>query len=333
MKCLGTFIVLAILNLIGVLAGPPQNIYINSGDFEYYIPGGTDFVIANKPLKNTAKKLTVRPYVIYNNKRYYTKYFSAYFRDSDVERIVFPSSIKKEIFLGSGFETAKKLKAIQIDTPYARIGTDYADKVDINVAIEGKGVEGMMFEYAREMLKQKNISLTKYNANNYYQMRCNLLKVAKYMNDNFNYKYSCRYNENCDSGTHTLLYKKGGEYGFARAFRILAIAAGYDRNAVQVGGDNMMFAFNYLEFNKKWYLIEVHGHEYKNGESCNNIFNGSDLVTSHNGYYGKGVSLTDDVLTIYHDMFGYEGEVSEPKQENFKQWLKKNNKGTLVKHY
>eukprot|EP00833_Pecoramyces_ruminatium_P015174 jgi/Orpsp1_1/1189206/evm.model.d7180000070281.1 len=90
MKFLGSFIILAVLNLVTVLAGPPPTIYVKEGDFEYHIPGGTNFAIADTPLNMNAKTVTVKPYITYNGQRYYTKYFSGYFKNSSAERIIFP---------------------------------------------------------------------------------------------------------------------------------------------------------------------------------------------------------------------------------------------------
>eukprot|EP00833_Pecoramyces_ruminatium_P003138 jgi/Orpsp1_1/1177170/evm.model.c7180000060449.1 len=337
MKFLGSFIIFAILNLISVFAapyGPPPAFYISDGDFKYYIPRGASVAIVKELINKQAKTVTVKPYVYNGQSKYEVQFYSADLAGSSVEKFIIPGSLTQEFHLSGSIGNAKNLKEIQIDAPNV-IPANSFEKIDKNVSIYGKGVENMIVQYAKEMFKEKGITFPKYNASNINERQCTLFKIAKFMFDNFEYQYSCRYPENCDSGTHTILYKKGGEYGFARAFRILAIAAGYDRNAVLVGGDDMMFAFNYVEFNKKWYLIEVHANEYyyKNSNKCSSILSGSDAVSAHNGYYGKGVSLTDDVLTIYHELFFYEGEVRGPKQENFKQWLKKYNKGTLVQHY
>jgi len=331
MKCLGTFIILAVLNLVAVLAGPPPTIYIKSGDFEYSIPGGTDFVIASTPVNKKAKTLTVKPYVTYNNKRYNTKYFSGYFKDSAVEKIIFPNTFTNEIFM-SGFETAKKLKVIQIDTPKARIHKSYADSVDRNVLIQGKGVEGMMLQFAKEIIEEIGIDNIDYDPRDTYRSQCFLYTLAKFINLNFKY-IPIQYGENVETGIHTLLYRSGNSLGFARALRILATAGGYDKNAIRVGGDDMMFGWTYVEFQRKWYILDVYHNNFNPRDLCNtNVFdaNSNAHVAANNGYYGKGVSLNNDVCTIFHGMFGYEGEVGNPTKENFKKWLKANNLGTLL---
>lgn len=331
MKCLGTFIVLAILNLVAVLAGPPPTVYVKDGDFQYSIPNGVDFAVSFNPLNKKAKVLTVKPYITYNGRRYYTRYFNGQLEGSAVERIIFPSSIKNEITM-TGFETAKNLKVIQVDTPYARIYNSYGEYVDRNVLIEGKGVEGMMLQFAKEYLQENYIEFPQYDPRDIYRRKCSLYTIGKLIKLNFEYTGG-KYDNNCDSGIHTLIYKSGSSLGFARAFRILATAAGYDKSVIRVGGDDMMFGWNYVEFNRKWYILDIYKAYFDPRDLCNdNVFetDSNAHVAANNSFYGKGVRLNNDVCVIYHGMFGYEGEVSDPKQENFKSWLKKHNLGTLV---
>jgi len=330
MKCLGTFIILAVLNLVAVLAGPPPTIYIKSGDFEYSIPGGTDFVIASTPVNKNAKTLTVKPYVTYNNKRYNTKYFSGFFKDSAVEKIIFPNTFTNEIFM-SGFETAKKLKVIQIDTPKARIHKSYADSVSRNVLIQGKGVEGMMLQFAKEMLEEDSFSIPNYETSETFLRKCSLYKVDKYVHKHF--KYIAQTGNNYENGFHTLLYKSGNSLGLARVSRIIATAAGYNKDAIRVGGDDQFFGWNFVEFERKWYIMDYPFTTYSSmdRDQCHPYFKeSSELIPKLNSYYGKGVRMSADSFVIHHGMFGFNGEVSNPKKENFKSWLKAHNLGTLM---
>jgi hypothetical protein len=332
MKCIGSFIILAVLNLVSVLAGPPPTVWVTSGDLEYYMPGGTNFFIASTPVNKNAKTITVKPTITYNGKKYNTRYFSGIFGNSAAERIIFPNSFSSVIDI-AGFETAKKLKVIQVDTPNARLSQTYSQYVDRNVSIEGTGVEGMMFSYAKDLLSTLNFrGIPKYNANNIDQRKCSLYNVDKFVHNNFNY-IPVQYGNNYDNGVHTLLYREGNSLGLARATRILAIAAGYNRNAIRTGGDGMNFGFNYVEFNKKWYILDYPFTSYNSmdRDQCHPSFKtSSELIPSLNSFYGKGVRLTNDVFVIHHGVFGFNGEVSEPKSENFKSFLKRKNLGTLM---
>eukprot|EP00833_Pecoramyces_ruminatium_P014647 jgi/Orpsp1_1/1188679/evm.model.d7180000066463.1 len=332
MKFLGSFIILAVLNLVAVLAGPPPTIYVKEGDFNYYIPGGTNFAIADTPLNLNAKTVTVKPYVTYNGRRYYTKYFSGYFKNSVAERIIFPSSFSEEIFM-SGFETAKKLKVIQVDTPKARIHKSYADKVSRSVLIEGKGVEGMMLAFAKDMLDEYGYQygLEKYDASKIFERKCFLYHVDKFVHKNF--KYVAQNGNNYENGVHSLIYMKGNSLGLARVTRVIATAAGYDKNVIRVGGDDQMFGWNFVEFEREWYIMDYPFTTYAplDRDQCHPSFKtSSELIQKLNSYYGKGVKMNADSFVVHHGMFGYNGEVGYPKKENFKNWLKIHNLGTLM---
>jgi len=332
MKFFGSFIILTIFNLVAVLAGPPPSVSFNSGDIEYTIPGGTDFVVANCPVNKKAKVVTIKPFVNYKGRTYPTKYFNGLFEGSAVERIIFPSGFKNEIYM-SGFETAKNLKVIQVDTPMARIYQSYGEYVNRSVLIEGKGVEEMMLQYAKEFLEENNFrGLPKYNPVNTFERQCSLYRVDKFVHNHLKY-VPIQYGNNYESGIHTLLYKEGNSLGLARVTRILATAAGYDKNVIRVGGDDKFFGFNFVEFERKWYILDYPFTTYStmDRDQCHPSFKtSSELIEKLNSFYGKGVRINNNEFVIYHGMFGYNGEVNHQVKENFKNWIKRYNLGTLM---
>jgi len=331
MKCIGTFVILAILNLVSVIAGPPQTVWVTSGDLEYYMPGGTNFFIASTPVNNNAKTITVKPTITYKGKKYNTRYFSGNFQNSACERIIFPSSITSEIDI-AGFETAKNLKVIQVDARKARLPQNYSQYVSRDVLIEGAGVENMMITYAKELLANGNFrGIPKYDANNIDQRKCSLYNIDKFAHNNF--KYVPIQYDNYENGVHTLLFKEGNSLGLARATRVLAIAAGYNRNAIRTGGDDMFFGFNYVELENKWYIMDFPFTTYDSmdRDQCHPSFKtSSELIPSLNSFYGKGTNISSDSFVIHHGVLGFNGEVGNPKKENFKSFLKRKNLGTLM---
>eukprot|EP00833_Pecoramyces_ruminatium_P017022 jgi/Orpsp1_1/1191054/evm.model.d7180000083200.1 len=198
---------------------------------------GVDIAVTNTLLNKQITELKINSYVTYNGKQY------------------------------KAIESAKNLKTVQIDAPDVSLEEGAFVNVSRKVQFKGKGIENMMLDYAKKMLQTYDISIPKYDASNIYERKCSLYTIAKFVDKKFTYS-SSKYDDNIESGIHTLLYMRGNSLGFARAVRILATAAGYDKNVIRVGGDDMNFGWNFVEFERKWYILDIAHTTYNDRDLC-----------------------------------------------------------------
>ncbi|ORX63990.1 hypothetical protein BCR32DRAFT_330730 [Anaeromyces robustus] len=333
MKCLGSFILLALLNLLTVFAGPPPSVYVKDASFEYYIMlDSSNVAYITNVLNKNVKTITVNPYVYYNGQRYTVSAFASGVADSAVEKIIVPSYLNHYFSIwNSVFSEGKKLKTLQIDATNVEIFEDSAKDASSELQIQGKGVDNMIMKYAKKYLESHNISIDeniRYASD--YEKKCALYKIAKLVNKNFTYTLNMA---NPNNGAVALLLGKGSSLGLARVVRILALASGYEQIDIRVGGDNIYQGWNYAKFGTSWYILDSVHSEFKDRDTCStSVFQCSEQFIKGvlNPYYGRLYQGSVDNFIIFHDLYGYPNEVYDATPDNFLIWLQRNRQGALT---
>jgi len=321
MKFLGSFILLAILNIVSVFAGPQPPIYTSDGVFEYYINSDIAHIIRVHNLY--AKELVVTPYAYYNGKRYNVHDISSGLTGSRVEKITIHESIQHEFSLGGSiFNEAKYLKTIQVDAPNVYFYDPKYNGIKRNVVLQGKGVEKMALRFAKNFLKEEyNINTRSYSySTSDYQRMQHLYELGRDIKPDFSYNTNV---SNADSGIHTLIYKSGSTLGIARAFRILALAMGFGVNDVCVAGDNRYFSWNIINLHHTWVHYDIVHTKFRTGQGDVSVFYNDDDFISRvlTPAYGSSNGINKNNFVVYLANYGYPGEVSGSTTKNYLQWL------------
>ncbi|KAL6625194.1 hypothetical protein LY90DRAFT_510228 [Neocallimastix californiae] len=336
MKCLGTFFVFVLLNLVTVFAGPPPHEYFQDNDYEYFTQeDGSNQCYITNVINKKATTLYINPYVYHNGKQLDIMALAGGLADCAVTKIVIPHYIYHYFSIwGNVLSDAKNLKELQINS-LNEVGffDDTFKGVNGNLQIHGQGVDNAMKRYAKQFLQDNYPDLIKnWSREATYQKQCGLYQIAKIVNKQYAYTTSTA---SADNGASALVLKQGSTLGLARVVRTLAIAAGFSENDILVGGDDVYHGFNYVKFSGKWYILDSVKTYFSDRDMCTpSVFQTSDafIKGTLNPFYGRLYQGSSDNFVIYHGKYGCPNENPSPNpvKENFKKWLSKNNKGTLA---
>jgi len=322
MKFFGYFCIVALTNILSVLAGPQPPKYIDDGTFEYFLSSYTASII--RVMDNDSKELVITPYAYYEGERYNVTSISKGLDTSKVENIIIHNSFKHRFYLGDAIAQAKNLRSIEINAPDVVIYDDTFEDVSRSVILKGEGIVNMALKYATDILVKYKNNPTIYDSSvSVYQRQQNLYELARTLKNKGNLSYSSNV-ANASSGIHTLIYKEGNMLGVARAFRIFALAKGFNKADIKVVGDNKYYNWNIIKLNNSWFNFDVIHTTFKSGLGDVSVF------YTDNEYNNKilkpfyGYSISADKWIIYNAEYGYSSEISGPETENLAAWIEKN---------
>lgn len=333
MKFLGSFIVLALLNLLTVFAAPPpERGYIRVDGFEYFIyPDGRAYIISVVDEKSTT--LTIKPKITSEGKTYKVLgLYSGLYSDA-VRKIILPQNTQRDFTISPGvLSGAKNLRELQIDARYPVNIDEYTfEGVSPDLQIYGNGVDTTVTAYAEKFMKENYPDLIRDRSNlDDYFKKCDLYQVAKIVRKYFTYDINSASKSN---GASAIFLKRGDGVGLARVVSVLAAAANFDIRDVQVAGDDNQFGFNLVRFSNKWYVLDPARFSYNERDMCTDtIFKKSNdyIKQTINPFYGKGYRGSSDSFVVHHGKYGYPGELVQPVKENFKKFISRMNWGVLA---
>eukprot|EP00833_Pecoramyces_ruminatium_P015550 jgi/Orpsp1_1/1189582/evm.model.d7180000073038.1 len=327
MKFLGSFIILAILNLVSVLAGPPRSETIKDDQFKYHIQyDGNHIAYITDVIDKNADTLTIPNYVVHKGETYYVHALAGGLTNSYVTKLEIPFYVYHYFSIwGNVLKEAKYLKELKIDCFYdVEFFEDTFNGVNPNIQIYGQGVDKAMMSYAKKILQNNYPDLIRdYSNVSDYDKKCALYQIAKIVNKTFGYNTNIAYPHN---GAVALAVKQGSTRGLARVVRIFAIAAGYNQDEILVGGDGSYLDFNYVKFNGRFYVLDAVKTKYNDRDLCST----SVIQTSSRfnekvlkPFYGSKVSTSKWVL--YNQKYGFPNDYADPEVENFVKWCSKHN--------
>jgi len=336
MKFLGSFIVLALLNLVSVFAGPPPHEYIKDSDFEYFIQyDGSNQAYITNVLNKRATTLYINPYVYYNNVKYDVVALTGGLTDSAVTKLVIPHYIYNDFSVwGNVLGAAKKLKEIQINSlNNVYFYEDSFAGVNENVQIHGQGVDNTIKLNAKRFLRDNYPELIRdYSRTSGAEKRCAFYQIARIVNKNWTY-YKEAHGGRGSNGVSTFFLRRGSMHGLARVNRYLAVAAGLSEFSIQVGGDGINYGFNYVAVSGGWKILDPASGDFSSATCTDNAFiTIKNYAASTNGYYGRLYKSDPDSYVIFNGKYACPNENISPlpESENFKQWVAKNGRGTPI---
>jgi len=322
MKFLGSLIFVALINVLSVLAGPPKREYGSDSSFEYVLTYDNATII--RVLNTNSKQLVIKPFFNYNGKRYTVTSIDQGLATSNVETLIIDSSFPHAFYLGSTIGDAKNLKTIQVDAPNVTIGSATFQNVKRTITLKGKGLEKLALNYATDVLKSLNEKPTTYTSTtSTYTKQQHLYALARTLKNNgyLNYYSNC---SNASNGIHSLLYKEGNMLGVARAFRIYALAKGFNAGDIKVASDSSYYNWNIVKLDNTWYNFDVIHTQFKAGQGDVSVFlNDNDynqkFIKSFYGY-----TIPPSYWLVYLADYGYPNEVSGAETQNLYVWIENN---------
>jgi len=315
-------IVVALISALSVFAGPPPAKYTSDSTFEYYLISGTASII--RVLNNNLKTLTVNPYAYYQGERYKVTSINQGLEESKVETFVIPQNFPHEFYIGSAIAFAKNLKTIQVDAKDVH-ASDYTFKdVKRTITFKGKGLENMALNYAKDVLtsiNEKPVSYTSTTSS--YTKKQHLYALARALRNKGYLNYYSNVS-NASNAIHTLFYKEGNMLGIARAFRVFALAKGFNAGDIKVAGDNKYYDWNNVKLDNTWYNFDIIHTTFRNGQGDVSVFYTDNDYNNKilKPFYGSGVSPSTWVM--YLAEYGYPNEVSGSQTQNRDTWINNN---------
>ncbi|ORX87590.1 hypothetical protein BCR32DRAFT_324408, partial [Anaeromyces robustus] len=332
MKYLGIFLIVAFTYFVSVLAGPTPSVYLKDSNYEYYTQEGFKecYVTGLTDKSKKAKKLTFDPSVTDGRTgiSYYVGGLMADLSECVATKIEIPSTLRSSFSISENvLKNAKKLRDLKVETTKdVYVYDDTFTGVNTNIKIYGKGVKKMVMNYAKKLLQYNYPDLIQdYSKLSEYDARITLYNIAKIF-QSYKLDINMKYGNN---GAVAFFLKQGSTLGISRAARYLAIASGFKESDIIVAGDDIQHGFCLVRFNRKWYVYDVVKGSFNDREPWS-FFQTINNYMEHtlNPYYGRLYKSDVNTFVKYNGYIGYTGEVSTEK-ENLKQWLSKNNKGTL----
>eukprot|EP00833_Pecoramyces_ruminatium_P007976 jgi/Orpsp1_1/1182008/evm.model.c7180000079509.1 len=336
MKFLGnffSFIIIGCLNLIVVLAEEiPESRYIRDSDFEYYIQyDGYNMAVVTNVLNKMDETLSFNPYVFHDGEQYDVIGIVSGLKDCAVTKLIIPHYIYNTFSVDNNvLREAKYLKELQINSLSDVLFFENTfNGVNPNLQIHGQGVDKALSAYARRLVEiYLSDTIMDYKKENFLNKAAGLYKIARYVQKNFQYTSKT---ESASNGASVLFLKQGDSIGRARVIRLLALAAGYPEEELLVGGDGGSQGFNYVLLpHQEWYIVDNYFYQY------NDEYIDYDFYLNVNTYLSISNNRRGDSdnFVLYNFKYGcpHEGPLdnSIPEKENFKKWLTKNKKGTLI---
>lgn len=334
MKFLGSFLVIALLNLIAVFAGPPPHDYVVEGDYEYFIQyDGSNQAYITNVLNKKATTLYINPYFYHNNVKYDVMALTGGLTNTAVTKLVIPHYIYHDFSIWDNvLKEAKHLKELSIQslnnvTFYENTFTGCSE----NLQITGQGVENTIKKAAKQYLRDNYPDLIRdYSRTSSYEKKCAFYQIAKIVNKNWKY-YMSAYGDVGSNGASTFFLKKGSMYGLARVTRYLAVAANLSEFEIQVGG-YVNHGVNFVYITGGWHVLDVARTYFDPRASCeSDVFSTlKSYASSIGGYYGKGVKVNPSEFVVYHTEIGFPTEYANPEKESFQTWVSQKGRGTKI---
>jgi len=334
MKFLGSFLVLALLNLITVFAGPPPHDYIKDSNFEYYIQyDGNNQAYITNVLNKRATTLNINSYVYHNNVKYSVMALAGGLTNCAVTKLVIPKNVNHSFSIWDNvLKDAKNLKELSIQTTSdVTFYDDTFTGVSENLQITGNGVANTIKKAAKQYLRDNYPDLIRdYSRTSSYEKKCAFYQIAKIVNKNWSY-YMSAYGGAGSNGASAFFLRKGSTYGLARVTRYLAVAANLSEFEIQIGG-YVNHGVAYVYITGGWHVLDVARHYFDPRASCeSDAFSTlNSYASSIGGYYGKGVKVNPSEFLIYNTKYGYPNDYANPEKESFINWVSKNGRGTKI---
>jgi len=318
MKFFGSFIILALINIVSVFAGPPPKVYKQDGTFEYWLSEGNAYIM--DVVNTNTYSVTIPPYVTFDGVRYPVTQILNIYSNKRLQTITINDNFDHDFtFSNFALEKVNTLRNIVVRSKRVKAVDNAFVGVSDSLNIYGAGVDNMMASYAKSWLFYHNIDSVVLNELTQLYIRKNkLFEVSRAVNKEFVYNTNV---PNGNNGAVALALKKGSSLGIARAFRIIAIAAGFNYNDIHVISDNKYYSWNTVNLSGRWYNLDVI--KVINMTYDDTTFNNRVLKP----LYGSLTNPADWI--IYIGQYGYSGE-SPSGTENFTSWLVRNRQGVRV---
>jgi len=316
MKFFGSFIVLALINIASVFAGPPPNVYKKDSTFEYWLSSGNAYImdVVNTGVSN----VIIPPYVTFDGIRYPVTQILGCSTNKKFQSITVNDNFDHDFSFGSfALQYTTSIKNIIIKSKRVKASDNAFYGLGNYLNISGAGVDNMMLSYAKSWLFYQNIDPIRGYVSD-ANKKSKLIEIARAVNKEFSYYSNI---SNSDNGAVALALKKGSSLGISRAFRIIALAAGFNYNDVHVISDNKYYSWNTINLSGRWYNLDVI--KVVNTFYGDSAFNNKVLKP----LYGSLTNTSNWI--IYIGQYGYSGE-RPTGTENFTSWLVRNRQGVRV---
>jgi len=332
MKCIASFVILALSSVVSVFARKEVGRYSNGYNYRLYDDNKATLV---GTYYDNVNEFTIPAYITANNKRYYVSEIDPkVFDGRTFTKITIDGQnpgirIKKDAFQG-----IRGLKEFNIYSRNVDVEIGGFSGVGNYVNFQGVGVQEAVESLTRRLLNKWNLPIGKnYEYVDEWNRMKDLYLLAKNMQRNFGLYDKVAYPDNA---ANVALIGAGSRDGYARLYRIMAMVMGYKHDQVLVGCDNIHYCWNYVKVNvyegeRKWHVLNAL--DSIGDEWLMNIAyfqNEKDFVAKTlKPFYGEYYTLKPHEFIIHNDRYNYPGEskYNYLNSENFDSWLSRNNAG------
>eukprot|EP00833_Pecoramyces_ruminatium_P011395 jgi/Orpsp1_1/1185427/evm.model.c7180000093702.1 len=196
-----------------------------------------------------------------------------------------------------------------------------------DISFTGRGVSSYTNDQALKLITQWGFSVKNYNNESDYTRKEDLFNLAKYLTQYL------RINEIKDSGNALVAIKvKFASYdGYARLFRIFAIAMGIPENYIYVASDGNNHYWNYCFIDNMWYNVDIINYPYRRyslysiAESQRPFYHG---YTEFKEMNNDSIYASPSQWVVLFNNYGYPNELNgQQTSDNFDVFLNQHQLG------
>eukprot|EP00833_Pecoramyces_ruminatium_P011681 jgi/Orpsp1_1/1185713/evm.model.c7180000094921.1 len=287
----------------------------------------------SKNNKNTTI-INIPSHVYFDDIEYYVHAagIGAFINNEDLEEVHVSSKIDNFYLDHDAFSKCPNLKKVYFDNKYVTTA-DLSNFSSPNkdISFFGRGVKVFANDQAAKLIEQWGFTEKNYYRESDYTRKVDLFELAKYLTQYL------RIDSYKDSGSAIVALKnKFASYdGYARLFRILAIAMGVPENYILVASDSKNHFWNYCFIDNVWYNVDITYFPFKRyslyyqSEAEKPFF----LTTSSLQDIRKDkISTEPSQWVVLYNNYGYPDEIENGQElsENFDVYLKKNKLGNRI---
>jgi len=333
MKCIASFVVLALSSVATVLARKEVGRYGNGDNYRLYDDGKASLA---GTYKDNVNEFIIPAYITVSGKKYpVSEIEEKVFNGRNIKAITIDGGNTGLVIKKNAFYGIKGLKEFNIYSRYVDAELGGFEGVGNYVQFQGSGIPNTVDKYCEKLLKKWNLPVGKnYKYVSDDDKKHDLFTLLKTMKKNFGIYDKVAYPDNA---ANVAFIGAGSLNGLTRLYRIMAIVMGVPYDEVLAGCDNVHYCWNYAKVVgfrdtsniKKWHVIDYRA-EIRDYivYSPHSFQKESNFLNTLKDYYGKS-SINPHDFVIHNDRYNYpyESRYNYLNSEKFDDWLLRNNGG------
>jgi len=280
--------------------------------------------------QSTTNILTIPGSVNFDGQEYYINGagIGAFSENEAIEEVHIPSSIDNFYLDSDAFSGCSNLKKVVFDNKsVSAADLSSFNYPNMDISFSGKGVKSYTNDQVSKLVSQWGFSVKDYSRESEYTKKEDLFELGKTLTQYLRISY---YE---DSGNAIVALKdKFGSYdGYARLYRLFAIAMGIPESDIYVASDGDNHYWNYVFVDNQWYNVDVLYYPFRRYSIFSQFQHEKPFFLTYEAYKNiqkDKITAQPSQWVVLHSNYGYPDELNgQQESENFDAYLNQHQLG------